>query len=117
MVESRMSPVSGQCTSEPDGVLHRNRPIQAVLANEKRPLRGRGGPRFIEGERWPGNEVWQETHEKENATETQEYSAPIRRRSCSHGKGYVPVTYCIVVSDSTEGHAYCEQKLPVIEGV
>jgi hypothetical protein len=44
--------------------------LQAVLVDENRPLRGRGGPRFIEGEQWPGKKVWQETYEKENAAET-----------------------------------------------
>jgi hypothetical protein len=85
--------------------------------NEEGALQSRGGPGFIEGKRRPGKEVWQETHEKENAAEPQEYSAPIRRRSCSHEDGYVPVKCCIVMSGSTEDQAYCAQKLPVREGV
>jgi hypothetical protein len=117
MVESRMPPVSSQCPSEPDGVLHRDGSIQAVFVNEEGTFQGGRRPGFIEGERWPRKEVWQETREKENAAEAQEYSAPIRRRSCSHEDGYVPVQCCIVVSDSTEDQAYCEQKLPVREGM
>jgi hypothetical protein len=87
MVESRMSPVSGQCPSEPDGILHRHGTVQAVLVDEEGTFQGRGGPGFVEGERWSGKAVWQETHEEENAAEAQEYSAPIRRRSCSHEDG------------------------------